>query len=59
MFEPEARREPEWAIDEATRAAGRKGIAQARAALAAALEARRRREAAAAAARPGRSTRAA
>lgn len=56
MFESEARREPEWEIDEATRAAGRKGIAQARAALEAALEARRQREGAAAAhaARPSR-----
>ena len=50
MFEPEAPRRPEWTIDEATRAAGRKGIAQARAALEAALAARRQREAAAPAA---------
>ncbi|MGE3619704.1 MAG: hypothetical protein AB7L84_04495 [Acidimicrobiia bacterium] len=43
IFEGTDRR-PEWAIDDATRAAGRAGIAQARAALQDALEARRRRE---------------
>jgi hypothetical protein len=37
-------RRPAWLIDEATKAAGRRGIAAARAALQAALEARRQRE---------------